>query len=293
MIEFPLPDFSQTRDMQLNTLKGLFNFRNSLASENTSSEEIALVEVALGEWLYARSERQGIDQTIGECFLLGMVDNRADVLKLLEPKIRDIDQKKSNELLDDFPIIGIVGRIASGKGTVGQIFKCHYDSFHFPFSNQLRQHALIEGYTPPFSRAQLRKIDSELKPRLGKQVFVDWTLQAARRMAKNLHLPQIVSVDGFRSIEETQWFLEQPSTSLIAVVASLDQQEDIQLRYERTLTRMREGEDPPTFEAFCVNDSIEGDWIDPILKLAEHTFVNKGNVDELEEEVISYYRKVI
>ena len=56
---------------------------------------------------------------------------------------------------------------------------------------------------------------------------------------------------------------------------------------------MREGEDPPTFEAFCVNDSIEGDWIDPILKLAEHTFVNKGNVDELEEEVISYYRKVI
>ena len=293
MVGYANPDILQSRDYQLNVLRGLFNYRQSLQKEGALNEQV-LAEVALGEWLYERSQRQGIEGAIAECALSGMVEERADALELLTPTLREKDRReKEIELVPTFPIIGIVGRIASGKGMIGEILQGAYDSYHFPFSDQLRQFAAATGKLPPFSRATLRDIDATLKPRFGKHVFVDWTLQAVHRMAKNLHAPQVVSVDGFRSVEETEWFLQQPHTMLIAVDTHPDPDTDVRIRFQRTLERARPGEDPPTLEGFLSNDLKERMWIDPIMVLAGRTFHNQGTREALANEVRNYFETLI
>lgn len=289
---------SLDRDTQLNILRGLFSYRETLIRTGAQLEERAMVETALGDLLFLRSKRSDINQALAECFMLGMVESRADALEFLIPALREEDEKikdkvTGKEQVGGYPIVGVVGRISSGKGTVADILGQNYDSLHFVLSNQLRQHAMSNGLMPPFTREQLRSIDSELKPKFGKHVFVDWALRTGQRMARNLHRPQLITIDGFRSIEETQWFLNQQNTALIAVTASSDQALDSRIRYQRLLERNRAGEEELAFEMFQESDAIERSWIDPILPLAQHTFINDGSIENLTQQVKDYFTSII
>lgn len=292
LLESPFP--IQNREQIFKILQGLFNFRHSLLTQNGSVEELELTNTTLGYWLWYLSEWSGVHEVMGQCYLKGLVDNRGTVLSLLAPVYERIDtlHQQEQESLSNTPIIGIVGRIAAGKGTVGDILKELYHGFHFPLSDRLREYAQAEGFLPPFSREQLREIDAKLKPRFGKHVFIDWTLQTSRRLIE-MYRPGIISLDGFRSVEESQWFLEQPNTSLVSVVVHPDPKTDLELRYQRIRNRMRSGEDPPTFEAFCQMDEFEQKWINPIMVLSEHSFINSGDINALKQQVTDYFKEKV
>jgi len=275
-------------------LGALFSLRKTLESYwGDESEDLAGFDVVMSRALMIAIDRKGLSSVMGQAHLLGWVDNGADVFRIVEPSLRAYYEslKPGNEeKLSNIPVIGVVGKIASGKGTVAEILGKNFDVMSFPFSDRLRGIALAMGFRPPYTRVQLRTINDIYKPAFGNQIFVEWTLIQAARMAQSLHVPQIIVTDGFRSVEETEYFLKEPNTHLVAILASPNMQEDRGIRFQRQLERKRGAEDSLTMAKFMKDDEIESNWIDPVIALAQErggVIINDGDLDDLSSNVMS------
>lgn len=280
-------------------LGALFQLRETLKKSEVSVEELKQFDYVLGRVLMVAVERSSIDEVMGRAQYLGWVENGADIFSIFEPHLRFFYE--SLKLLDTerekpVPMIGVVGKIASGKGTVAELLAEQYDVLSFPFSDRLRSIALSLGYRPPFTRTQLRTVNDVFKPMFGNQVFVEWTLTQALRQAETLHRPELIVVDGFRSLEEAEFFLSQPDTHLIAVVADDDEDADRRIRYDRQLQRKRGAEDSLTFDKFLEDDRIESEWIQPVIDLAREegrVIHNSGGLDTFRSEVLRMIGEVV
>ena len=281
---------------QLRQLIGaLFQLRSTFISnpEKFSALLIQLNET-LGYILFEAVMRSNLNEVMGVSQILGWVENGADIWPLIEPNMRSFFESLKVDLEKEHsrvPIIGVVGKIASGKGTVAEILSQEYDVLSFPFSDRLRAVALAFGFTPTYTRSQLREINDLLKPMFGKHIFVQWTLMTANRMSQALHKPSLIVVDGFRSVEETDWFLAQPNTHLVAIVSDNDPGIDRNIRFERQRSRLRggpSGEDSLSMDRFLDDDKIESAWIDPVIALAREKGIvifNSGSRVDLEQEI--------
>lgn len=115
-------------------------------------------------------------------------------------------------------------------------------------------------------------------------------------MTQLLHRPEIIVPDGFRSAEEALYFLDQPNTHLVAIVADDDETIDREIRFNRQEKRSRGAEDSPTWKAFLRDDNIEGAWIEPVIHLAREqgiVIINNGGLDDLEKNVMSGLRNIL
>jgi dephospho-CoA kinase len=175
-------------------------------------------------------------------------------------------------------MIGVVGMIRSGKGTVGNIIAEHWHSQHLPLSNRLREIAAAKGLDETFPRSELRKIDRQFKPRFGQDVFERWTMNLMRRLVK-LHGYIGMSTDGYRGFRAAQ-NSKRLGGVLIAVLASQE------IRYQRLLADGRLGDDY-SFEKFLESDRIEREWIEPIFEICDYTIVNEGSDKELRDNTAS------
>ncbi len=183
-----------------------------------------------------------------------------------------------------------MGKIASGKGTVATILGKEFDVMSFPFSDRLRAISLAMGFVPPYKRGELRQINDLYKPTFGNQIFVEWTMMMAGRMSQSLHVPEIIVVDGFRSAEEAEFFLSQKNTYLVAIVASENEEEDRQIRFERQKIRQRGEEDSSNMREFLKDDKIENNWIQPVIDLARQrgiVIVNNGSLEDLSTKIMA------
>lgn len=264
----------------------LFFLRETLRSREIDPAELKQFDQMLASALMIAVERRGVDQVMGCAQVLGWVNNGADILSLIEPLLRlkyESFKLADKEKVAQIPIVGVVGKIASGKGTVASLLSENYDVLSFPFSDRLRALALTMGLRPPYTREQLRKINDIYKPAFGKQIFVEWTLAMALSQATNLHLPELIVVDGFRSKQEAEYFLQMPNTHFIAVIADDDIEIDRQIRFERQEARNRGREDSPIKEKFLLDDMVESDWIDPVIQLARERGVVIYNNATLED----------
>lgn len=270
----------------------LFLLRQSLQPQEIDPAELEQFDQMLASTLMIAVERRGLDEVMGGAQLLGWVDNGVDVLSLIEPLLRlkyESFKLAEKEQITQIPIIGVVGKIASGKGTVASLLSENYDVLSFPFSDRLRALALTMGFRPPYTREQLRKINDIYKPAFGKQIFVEWTLAMALSQATNLHLPELIVVDGFRSKQEAEYFLQMPNTHFIAVIADDDIEIDRQIRFERQEARNRGREDSPIKEKFLLDDMVESDWIDPVIQLARERGVviyNNATLQDFSAKVM-------
>jgi dephospho-CoA kinase len=277
-----------------NYLEALFLARGTLKQQTgVNPDYLAGFDSILSATLMIAADRRDLKTVMAQAQMSGWVDNGADIIPIIEPRLRQFYESlkpENKEMLSSIPIIGVVGKIASGKGAVAEILSHKYDVMSFPFSDRLRAIALTMGYRPPYTRKQLRKINDVFKPAFGDQIFVEWTLTKAARMAASLHTPQMIVTDGFRSVTETEFFLKQPNTYLIAILASPDPEEDRQIRFQRQQRRHRGSEDTLTMEEFMEDDSIESTWIDPVIELAKkrgRVIINNGDFDNLSIQTIS------
>lgn len=175
------------------------------------------------------------------------------------------------------PMIGVVGPISSGKGTIGENLKSKFGGTHLPLSDRLREVSLARGGDKTFPRSVLREVNDALKPVYGNDIFVRWTIDIAQRQAQRHNYP-VVSMDGFRSLEEAQTF-KNAGGILIGVTASQ------QVRFERLVARGRVGDDG--WDSFIESDSIESEWINPILEICDYVIDNNGDETQLEQQVDS------
>lgn len=251
----------------------LLNLRQTLIAQKDSSQlpEINALERTIGELLVYIGDWNGIDAVAAKLLLMGAIPSRGDILRLAAPIYDRLD---ANEFESRVPLIGIVGRISSGKGTVGNIISDMTGSYHMPLSDRLREYAVTHGHVKSASRDTLRQVNDELKPRFGNQVFVDWTIKLARQLSQRYQFP-LVTIDGFRSVEETQFFIDQGGV-VIGITASDD------VRFSRLLQRNREADDFNE-KAFLESDRKERAWIDPIFAMIppERVIVNDGSYEDL------------
>lgn len=129
-------------------------------------------------------------------------------------------------------IIGLVGHIASGKGTAVTYLEQKYGAANYRFSTVLRD--LLDRLYLDQTRENIVVMSETIRQSFGNDILTTTLLQDA------LNDPNpIIILDGIRRVQELPALFARPEFVLVEIAA------DPQLRYER-LTKRSENADDQT-----------------------------------------------
>ncbi|VVB73860.1 AAA domain protein [uncultured archaeon] len=195
--------------------------------------------------------------------------------------------------------IGLAGTILAGKGVVREFLTKKYNAYSFSLSDMLREEADRRGIEK--TRQALTDIADELRLKKGNGALAEMSLHKITNM-KQHH--DVVIMDSIRNPGEVEMFRTALKRHffLIFVDAPID------LRYQRSLERKREGEGAKTFMEFEAKDREEvrgrpdrlivderghhGEMIDYGVNLgackrrANKVIINSGTLQELETKAV-------
>jgi dephospho-CoA kinase len=149
--------------------------------------------------------------------------------------------KKSKKL----KVVGIIGKIASGKGTAADFFVKKYKFKQITMSNFLRKEAEKRHRHP--SREYLRKLQAELRKQFGQNVLVNMAIDLIN---ENKEKYNGFVIDGLRDYREAKYAQKKLRLKIILIQASP------LTRFKRAKARHRKGFDK-TYEQFLYDDSME------------------------------------
>jgi dephospho-CoA kinase len=178
-------------------------------------------------------------------------------------------------------ILGLVGPIASGKGTVCNYLKNKYNAEIFRFSTILRD--LLDRIYLPQSRENMQKLSSILRQNFGEDLL-------AQAMVKDFQKSpsEIIILDGVRREADIKEIKSNTAFYLIEISA------DIKTRYERIIKRSENTDDSiKTFEQFQSDEQQETET--QIQKLAQAAALhidNSGSIDELYRQIDEILNKL-
>lgn len=169
-------------------------------------------------------------------------------------------------------VIGLVGRIGSGKTTVSEYLQDNHGAKEHRFSQILMD--ILDRLYLPHERAYLQNLGRSLRAELGEDVIVN---AFKRDMEKDTS--EILIVDGIRYENEVN-LLKEKDGILIFVTASSD------VRYDRAVKRGEKGEAKITYEQFLESEKAETEkHIGTIKENADYIIDNSGALDELYKKV--------
>lgn len=178
-------------------------------------------------------------------------------------------------------ILGFVGDLAAGKGTVCKYLEQRYQTPSYRFSTILR--ALVDRLYIPQTRENLQKLSQVLRENFGQDLL-------SKVMAKDaLTDPhEVVAVEGIRRPTDITYLEHDPAFHLIYITA------ESTIRFERLVKRNENpGDDKKTYEAFLQDEQAEADrLIKDLATRAEFTITNNGNFTELYEQIESILGKL-
>ena len=173
-------------------------------------------------------------------------------------------------------IVGLTGRMASGKGTVADVLKAEgfgYYSLSDVIRDEIRHRGLEE------SRSTLTDIGNELRVNEGPSTL-------AVRILKKLTAGQSFVVDSIRNPAEVDALRAGRDDFVLLCVEA-----PAAMRFERLRSRGRIG-DVDTIEAFTAQEERELSSADPTTQQllateakADHILLNDGSMEGLEEKV--------
>jgi dephospho-CoA kinase len=173
-------------------------------------------------------------------------------------------------------IIGVIGTLGAGKGTVASYIANKKGFRHISFSKIIRYEAKKLGYG--LDRTSLQKLGSRFAKRKG--YLAEKALERMKKYkAKNAVMEGIRIVPDIKKLKKAGKFV------LIAVDAQ------IKLRYDRIKKRNNIEDIDVGFENFKREDEKElrGDWpgqqTGKCLKLADYKIVNDGTKKELYKKI--------
>lgn len=169
-------------------------------------------------------------------------------------------------------VLGLIGRIGSGKTAVSEYLQENYGAKEHRFSQILMD--ILDRLYLPHERANLQKLGKSLRAELGTDVIVNAFKQDLEKDTS-----EILIVDGIRYENEVE-LLKEKKGILIFVTASPE------ARYERAVKRGEKGEAKITFEQFLESEKAETEkHIEAIKSSADYTIDNSGTLDELYKKV--------
>ena len=170
-------------------------------------------------------------------------------------------------------VYGLVGFLASGKGTVGKMIAEAENIPLYTYGNILRAELVRQG--KPATRENLQRLVTGWRQEKGNDVLAKKVIEGITGSAV---------VDGFRSPDEVRAFRKTfgGGFKLIFVDAP------IEVRFERAKKRNRAG-GPGSFEEFKAAEEKEAHneafGIAECIKSADVRLDNSGSVEELKEKI--------
>jgi len=195
--------------------------------------------------------------------------------------------------------IGLSGTILAGKGVVRELLTKRYNAYSFSLSDMLREEADERGIEK--TRQVLTDIADELRLKNGNGALAEMALEKISKMKQH---NDVVVIDSIRNPGE----VEMLRTALKRHFFLIFIDAPIELRYQRSLERKREGEGGKTFLEFEAKDREEvrgrsdrlivderghhGEMIDYGVNLgackrkANKVLINDGAIQELEWKAV-------
>lgn len=170
-------------------------------------------------------------------------------------------------------MIGIVGPLASGKGSVGEFLRSQYGFVSFTLSHLVHEELEKRGIKE-FMRKDLQDVGNELRAKFGDQVL-------AERAIEKLHkdgVPLII-IEGIRNPGEVKYLKKQSHFYLISVNA------DPKVRYSR-LTFRNKPWDPKNWKDFMKisrrdlgkNEGRSGQQVSRCMEMADFKITNNKDL---------------
>lgn len=178
-------------------------------------------------------------------------------------------------------ILGFIGPLASGKGTLAKYLNEKYGCNAYRFSSMLRD-VLKRLYVEP-TRSNLQKVSQVLRENFGQDLMSKIIAEDVKNDANDL-----VVVDGVRRPTDITYLETNPAFHLVYVTA------DPHLRWERLVKRNENpGDDKKTFVEFSKDEQAEAEArIEALGKKTPLAITNDSTFDELYARLETILTKI-
>ena len=177
-------------------------------------------------------------------------------------------------------IIGLVGQIASGKGTATDYLKEKYNANSYRFSTMLRD--VLDRLYVEQSRTNLQALSTFVREKYGEDTL-------AKVIAEDVKNDEtdIIVVDGVRRPDDIKYLKQIPGFILVHVFA------DMETRLERISVRGENTDDnKKTLEEFKKEHEQESELkVSEIAETAPEKIDNNGDYDSLHEQLDQLVKK--
>jgi len=179
-------------------------------------------------------------------------------------------------------ILGLIGQLAAGKGTVTNYLKKNHLAVSFRYSDPLRK--TLEIFDLDISRDNMQTLSTILRHNFGENLLAKAMLKQG-----NNSDAEIVVIDGIRRFTDIENFSSLENFYLVYI--STDQE----IRYKRYILRNENiGDDSMTFEEFVKKDQAEADrQVPEVAKKANLKIDNNGSLEELYEQIADILAKIV
>jgi len=167
-------------------------------------------------------------------------------------------------------ILGLVGELAAGKGTVVKYLEDEYQVTSYRFSTPLRD--VLNRMHIEVNRQNMQILSLILRNAFGQNLLAK-TISEDAKNYKN----KLIIIDGIRRPADIEFLEKLPEFKLIYITA------DIKIRYNRLISRNENADDKnKTFEEFIKDHEVETELAIPSMgKNAGHIIDNSGNLKNL------------
>ncbi|MBL7058627.1 AAA family ATPase [Patescibacteria group bacterium] len=171
-------------------------------------------------------------------------------------------------------VIGLVGEIASGKGTVANYLISKYNAVSFRFSTPLRD--VLTRMHVDISRENMQTLSTNLRQCFGQDLLAKIIAKDVRQSSNN-----IIVVDGIRRMEDIKHLRVLPEFKLVHVAA------DLEVRHSRIILRgENEDDNTKTLEQFKKDHEAETELEIPKVAVnADILIDNNITVEELYKKI--------
>lgn len=172
-------------------------------------------------------------------------------------------------------ILGLVGKIASGKGTVTTFLENKYNASTYRFSDIMRD--ILVRLHLPINRSNMQLISTLIRQNFSEDIF---SKIVARNVIKDNN--KIIVIDGIRRMSDIKYLAKNKNFKLIKIDASSE------ARYERLLKRNENlGDKKKTYKDFLADQEKEADAeIPKVMEKAKIILDNNGTFKDLYSKII-------
>ncbi|MDD5290864.1 MAG: AAA family ATPase [Patescibacteria group bacterium] len=171
-------------------------------------------------------------------------------------------------------IIGLVGKISCGKGTVAEYLVNKYGAIAYRFSTPLRD--VLNRLYLEITRENMQNISKVLRQGFGDDLLAKVIAGDVRNETNNL-----IVIDGIRRLSDIKYLKDLPEFKLVKV------ETEPKIRYERLTSRTENADDSKKiYEQFLADEQQETELTIPeVMSQAQFTLTNDSTLEKLQQQI--------